>query len=113
MDYLILFILYTLIYTQGKSPYASAFAFALLVFGANYILNRYKNKQNVLRLTNLFENALYTGAYNGATCKQYLNENICNRLEKTTMTKKETDQIKSHESVLSEGVISRIKKIGT
>ena len=46
MDYVILFILYTLIYTQGKSPYVSAFAFALLVFGANY----YKKKQTVLHL---------------------------------------------------------------
>ena len=58
MDYVILFILYTLVYAQGKNPYVSAFAFGLLVIGTNY----YKKKQNVLRLTNLFEKALYTNS---------------------------------------------------
>lgn len=62
MDYLLLFLIYTLVYAQGKNPYASAFAFALLVFCANYILDKYKKKQNVLRLTKLFNKALYENA---------------------------------------------------
>jgi hypothetical protein len=59
MDNTILFLLFTLIYAQGRNPYISAFAFALSVFGTNYVLDKYNKQQNVLRLTNLFKKALY------------------------------------------------------
>ena len=45
-DYVLIFLVFTIVYTQGQNPYTSAIAFALLLLGIRYLLYKHKQKEN-------------------------------------------------------------------
>ena len=58
-DYVLIFLVFTIVYTQGQNPYTSAIAFALLLLGIRYLLYKHKQKENKRNLLALFQKAFY------------------------------------------------------